>query len=95
MLALATGASAVDGRAGIAADAGYGEYLAAECITCHHAEGSGGTAPALRSLSYRNLVAALKEYRNGVRRNAAMQSVARSLGDREIEALAAYLSDRP
>jgi len=46
----------------------------------------------LQQLTYDRLVEALKSYRDGTRANAAMQAVARSLGDREIEALAAYFS---
>jgi cytochrome c len=76
------------GNPSVAADARYGEYLATECATCHQAD----AATALRPLSYEYLVAALKEYRNGTRVNATMQSVARPLGDAEIEALAAYFS---
>jgi cytochrome c553 len=43
-------------------------------------------------LRYEELIAALKAYRDGTRSNAVMQSVARPLGDAEIEALAAYFS---
>jgi cytochrome c len=78
----------------LAGDAAYGEYLAAECVTCH-----GGAAnasiPPLRTLRYEELIAALEAYRDGTRTNAVMRSVARSLGDAEIKALAAYFSRRP
>jgi cytochrome c len=79
---------------GLAADAAYGEYLALECATCHGAN-ADASIPALGALRYEQMVMALKAYREGTRTNPVMQSVARSLGDAEIEALAAYLSARP
>ena len=79
---------------GLAADAAYGEYLASECVTCHGAH-ANASIPVLQALPYDELIAALKAYREGIRPNAVMQSVARSLGDAEIEALAAYFSGQP
>ena len=93
MLLLA-GAPAMDRPGGLAANAAYGEYLAAECATCHSPRNPNGTVPPLQHLPYDKFVAALKEYRDGTRANLAMQAVARSLGDAEIEALAAYFSGR-
>lgn len=89
-VAITTGAQSP----GLAADAAYGEYLASECVTCHGAD-AGASIPGLRTLGYEELIAALKAYRDGTRTNAVMKSVARSLGDPEIEALAAYFSRRP
>jgi cytochrome c len=80
--------------AGHAADAAYGEYLAAECAACHREETANLAIPPLQGLSYDRLVAALEEYRNGTRRSEIMRSVARSLSDVEIEALADYFSRR-
>lgn len=94
LMLLAAGGSAADPRPSLAADVDYGEYLAADCATCHLPDGTNGTTPPLRSLSYDSFVAALKEYRDGTRINAAMQAVARSLGDAEIDALAAYFFGR-
>jgi cytochrome c len=78
----------------LAADAAYGEYLASECVTCHGANADVST-PALDALRYEQLIAALKAYRSGSRTNPVMQSVARSLDDAAIEALAAYFSGQP
>jgi cytochrome c len=91
---LVVAGSAAERRPAPAADVAYGEYLAAECAACHRPEGTSSAVPSLHRLSYDRLVAALKEYRDGGRANPAMQSVARSLGDAEIEALAAYLAGR-
>jgi cytochrome c553 len=79
---------------GLAADATYGEYLAGECVTCHGAD-ADASIPGLQGLRNDELIAALKAYREGTRTNAVMRSVARSLGDAEIEALAAYFSGQP
>lgn len=92
---LAAGGAVMDRRPGLAADDTYGRYLAAECASCHRLDGTKGAVPPLRAFPYDRLVAALKEYRDGTRANAAMQAVARPLGDAEIEALAAYFSGRP
>jgi cytochrome c len=78
----------------LAADAAYGEYLASECVTCHGAN-ANASIPALQALRYEELVSALKAYRDGTRTNPVMQSVARSLGDAEIAALASYFSGQP
>jgi cytochrome c len=79
---------------GLADDIAYGEYLASECVTCHSAN-ADGAIPALQTLRDHELIAALKAYREGTRTNAVMQSVARSLDDAAIEALAAYFSGQP
>jgi cytochrome c len=89
---LVVGVAIIAHSPGLAADATYGEYLAAQCVTCHGANTGNASIPPLRSLRYAELVAALEAYRAGTRTNPAMQSVARSLGDAEIEALAAYFS---
>jgi cytochrome c len=90
LLALAeAGASTGAGRA---ADSAYGEYLAAECATCHGAAAPDQAIPPLQGLAYDRLVAALEQYRDGTRSNEVMRSVARSLGDAEIAALAEYFS---
>jgi cytochrome c len=79
---------------GLAADAAYGEYLAAECVACHGAD-ADGAIPALQTLRDDELIAALKAYRAGTRTNPVMQNVARSLDDAAIEALAVYFSGQP
>lgn len=77
---------------GLAADLAYGEYLAAECVTCHRAAVEEGAIPAIVGLPTRYFVNALRDYRAGRRANPIMQNVARSLDDRGIEALAAYFA---
>jgi cytochrome c553 len=91
---LAIGGSMMVRDAARAADIAYGEYLAAECASCHAPAARADAIPRLGSLSYDYLVGALRAYRDGSRTDPAMQSVARSLSDAEIEALAAYFAGR-
>lgn len=72
-----------------AADLAYGEYLAGECVACHRVDSEGGIPP-INLLPAPYFIEALKEYRDGERDHALMRTVARSLGDPEMEALAAY-----
>lgn len=71
-------------------DRDYGEYLSGTCVTCHGSGAPAAAIPNLERLSYDDFVQALEEYRDGIRTNATMVSVARGLGDEEIEALAAF-----
>jgi cytochrome c553 len=91
---LVVGVTIIARNPGLAADAAYGEYLASECITCHGSS-ANASIPALHALRYEEFIAVLKAYRDGTRTNAVMQSVARSLGDAEIAALASYFSGQP
>lgn len=73
----------------MADDLAYGEYLAGECVACHRVGADGGIPP-INSLPAPYFVEALKEYRDGERDHDLMRTVARSLGDTEMKALAAY-----
>ncbi len=73
----------------IAGDLAYGEYLAGECVACHRVGADGGIPP-INSLPAPYFIEALKEYRDGERDHDLMRTVARSLGDTEMAALAAY-----
>lgn len=75
-----------------AVDLAYGEYLASECATCHREAADGAAIPPLAGLPGRYFVNALRAYRSGRRLNPAMENVARSLDDQQIEALAAYFA---
>ena len=72
-----------------AADLTYSEYLAGECVACHRVDADGGIPP-INLLPAPYLVEALKEYRDGERDHDLMRTVARSLGEPEMQALAAY-----
>lgn len=74
---------------GAAGDLAYGEYLAGECVACHRVN-SETAIPPINALPAPYFVEALKEYRDGERDHELMRSVARSLGETEMAALAAY-----
>jgi len=76
-----------------ATDLAYGEYLAGECVTCHRADAEAAIPP-IHALPAADFIKALIEYRDGERDHDLMRTVARSLGDAEMEALAAYFEQR-
>jgi cytochrome c len=83
---------AAEPRAALADDLAYGEYLAAECVTCHRATVDEGAIPAIVGLPAPYFADALRDYRAGRRLNPVMQNVARALDDEQIAALAAYFA---
>lgn len=75
-------------------DVAYGEYLSAQCVTCHRAPAPArdGNIPPIVGLPALAFVDALQAYRNGERDNQVMRNVTSTLGDEEIAALAAYFA---
>ncbi|SFS13675.1 c-type cytochrome [Yoonia litorea] len=79
----------------MAGDAPYGEYLSAECASCHvSGQASATGVPQIDNLTREAMILALLQYRIGARDNQTMATVARQLGDEEIAALAAYFSQQ-
>ncbi len=72
-----------------AADLAYGEYLAGECVACHRANAEAAIPP-INALPAPYFIEALREYQEGERDHDLMRSVANSLGQAEMEALAAF-----
>jgi cytochrome c553 len=70
----------------------FGEYLAAECVTCHQLSGKSQGIPAIVGWNAAAFVAALDSYRRKERGNPVMQTIAGRLTDEEMEALAAYFA---
>ncbi|MGE0768335.1 MAG: cytochrome c [Hyphomicrobiaceae bacterium] len=75
-----------------AADAAYGEYLAAECTTCHRSDGKDKGIPSIVGWPPEQLVSVLVSYKTKDRPGAVMQTIAARLGDEDIAALAAYFA---
>ena len=78
-----------------AADAQAGKKLSdATCIACHGASGIGiiDLYPNLAGQKSAYLVAQLRAFRDGSRKNPIMSPMAVHLSDGEIEDLAAYFS---
>ncbi|MBV1694444.1 MAG: c-type cytochrome [Hyphomicrobiales bacterium] len=68
----------------------YGQHLAGECTSCHRIDGTDNGIPSIIGWDRSEFTATMAFYRDGQRKNPAMQSVAQSLDDEQIAALAAY-----
>lgn len=79
-------------RSGNAGDVEYGAYLAQECSSCHHIHVQKPGIPHIVGLPADYFIEALSLYKEGARDNATMQTIARSLDDEQIAALAAYFA---
>jgi cytochrome c553 len=74
-----------------AGDRALGEYLSAECVTCHQISGRQvGGIPAIIGLPEEAFVALMESYRRRERDNQVMQAMAARLSPEEVAALAAY-----
>ena len=71
-------------------DTEFGEYLATECLTCHHASGDATGIPSIVGWDRRAFVRALFLYKTNVRSHDVMKLMTTNLGNEEIAALAAY-----
>lgn len=73
------------------------DQLVGSCAACHGERGNKAIQPSYPLLAgqYADyLEAALKQYRDGSRKNAIMNGQAANLSDREIKALARYYANQ-
>ncbi len=68
----------------------YGRHLAQECASCHRLDGVDNGIPAITGWDAATFLATMAFYRDGARTNPAMVSVARSLDEAQLAALAAH-----
>lgn len=73
----------------------YGKHLSGECSSCHRIDGIDNGIPSITGWATEDFVTTLDFYRNGLRPNPAMVSVAKSLDDEQVKALAAYYGSLP
>ena len=74
-----------------AGDRELGEYLSAECLTCHQLSGREvGAVPRITGWPEDHFVAVMNSYKEKHRDNPIMQTIAGRLAADEIAALAAY-----
>ena len=73
----------------------YGRHLAGECTACHRIDGLDNGIPAITGWTADTFTTTMDFYRSGARTNQVMVSVARSLDDAQIQALAAYWGSLP
>lgn len=67
-----------------------GEHLAQECTSCHRMDGTYNGIPSIVGLEPEDFINALTFYRDRERTNPVMVSVAESLNEEQIRALALY-----
>ena len=92
-LSLAGSALISDGATHAADEArllAFGKHLAQQCTGCHRIDGANTGIPAIIGWPADQFVAVLGAYKTGDRPNPAMVSIAQTLGDDEMTALAAY-----
>ena len=71
-------------------DVELGEYLSAECVSCHQANAETDGIPQIAGLDPATFVDAMLAYKIKERKHPIMQMMAGRLSDEEIAALAAY-----
>ncbi len=76
----------------IRGDVDWGEYLSAECLTCHRADGAAEGIPSITLWPEEDFVVAMHAYKRRLRPHPVMQMMAGRLNDEEIAALAAYFA---
>lgn len=72
-----------------------GRHLAEECATCHKLDGGTEAIPSITGRGVDDVVKVIGHYRDGSRTNPVMVSVAQSLSEAEIAAVAHYLATLP
>jgi cytochrome c553 len=70
----------------------YGAHLARECAACHRLDGTDNGIPSIVGWDEDQFTTALKFYQQGLRDNPAMVSVAKSLDEEQLRALAVYFA---
>jgi cytochrome c553 len=89
------GATARQALAEDAKSLAYGRHLARECTSCHRLDGVNNGIPSIIGWQTDTFISTLKFYRDGERSNPVMVSVAGSLSDEQMQALAAFFASVP
>jgi cytochrome c553 len=98
LLILSMGCIGLNGQALAVGDAAAGKEKAAQvCASCHGAEGNSTDPqyPRLAGQYASYLVQALREYKEGDRKNPIMLGFASGLSEADIENLAAWFASQP
>ena len=77
------------------ADIGYGEYLSAECVTCHKVTGKNEGVPSISGVDAEVLATILHAYKTKELENKVMQLMAGRLDDEQIASLSVYFASLP
>jgi cytochrome c553 len=100
VVVLAAMAGSLAGEAARAQDADgklvrYGEHLSRECTACHRRDGVDNGIPSILGMKAGEFTELMQFYQTGARENPAMVSVAQSLDEDQIKALAAFFATLP
>lgn len=71
-------------------DLELGEYLSAECTTCHRRDRVNQGIPSIFGRPKVLFLQAMRQYQKGIRPNQEMQNIARSLSEEDLVSLGAY-----
>lgn len=75
-------------------DLELGKFLSETCVACHQISGRmSGAVPSIVGFPPPAFVEAMQQYKTGLRPNETMRTLASSLSDEEIRALAAYFGN--
>ena len=72
-----------------------GQHLGRECVSCHRLDGGDNGIPAIVGWPVAEFVEMMGYYKGGQRPNPAMVSVAQSLDDEQVKALATWFASLP
>lgn len=89
------GATSIQASSEDAKREAYGRHLAHECTSCHRIDGVDNAIPSIVGWPPDSFIATIKFYRDGVRTNPVMVSVASSLSDEQVQALASFFASVP
>src|SRR5689334_4672183 len=73
----------------------YGEHLSRECTSCHRLDGVNNGIPSIVGWPPETFINTMKFYSDGARNNPVMVSVASSLDDKQLKALAEFFATVP
>jgi cytochrome c553 len=76
-------------------DLEYGQYLSAECLTCHSASGIDNGIPSITGWNETSFRFVLSAYKSKTLKNPTMQLIAGRLDQEQIASLALYFSSLP
>lgn len=73
----------------------FGQHLARECVACHRIDGTNTGIPSIVGMRADLFAETMGYYRSGAREHQVMRSIAQSLEEADISALAAYFESLP
>ena len=79
----------------VVGDIEYGQHLAAECVTCHSAQGKDKGIPSITGWNIDAFKSVINAYKSKELENPAMRLIAGRLDEEQIASLALYFASQP